>query len=501
VGRDPLLRKAGRPAAGRIVAAGLLGCLAATLPAHSEGASHGPEPPAFPLRIVRVGGPLDSPAVRRHLDFVVSIGFNALWVPGSRAGRWTEQQAPEGPRLLPEFLTLAGWCQERQIRLFVALNPVIESDGAFVFDRPDDWKRLRKFGRLLLRQAGVRDFVVSFQGAPLRLSELRDLMEFGLIAASAHLELTARLHGKLGSKAHLWLEPAVSNDLLLDDPRIRYSGLLVDGLRGLDPRIGIVWSGTEPASSEIRAAELAATRSLLGGRRLLLQDRFPANHGGGRLATALVLGPLRRRDPDIAAQVAGYLACPMEQLGASRLSLLTIADFLRAPTTYDADVSWQGAIDRIAGPSAAASTALKTQAMEWGGWIGERNYHTTASDNPQTAAETLRDPAATAAWQWPARRYPARMADLELLADEVFREELLEVMARRLAIARAVPSVRELRARLAAGRTDVETLVEQLRTERAQVRDQPTALLALDRFLGFSGVASVVVGNEPGEPR
>jgi len=189
----------------------------------------------------------------------------------------------------------------------------------------------------------------------------------------------------------------------------------------------------------------------------------------------------------------------MEQLGASRLSLLTIADFLRAPGSYDPDRSWKRAMSRLAGDNPAALTALSTQALEWGGWIGERNYHTVTTDNPETAAGTLGDPAASSAWQWPARRYPQRMADLSGLDDLTFRDELLEIMSRRLAIARAVPTTRELRARLAAGRTDVDPLIDQLRHERERADGPSGALLALDRFLAFSGVQRLVAGDLPAE--
>ena len=89
------------------------------------------------------------------------------------------------------------------------------------------------------------------------------------------------------------------------------------------------------------------------------------------------------------------------------------------------------------------------------------------------------------------------MAALAGIDDDPFRDEVLEIMGRRLAIARAVPTTRELRARLAAGRTDVEALIVQLRHERERVNGQAGALLALDRFLTFSGVARLLAGDAP----
>jgi hypothetical protein len=113
-------------------------------------------------------------------------------------------------------------------------------------------------------------------------------------------------------------------------------------------------------------------------------------------------------------------------------------------------------------------------------------------DNPLAAAERLNDPAAVARWRWTARRYPERMADLAGLKDDPFREDLLDTMARRYAVARAMPTVRELRTRLAAGRSDTAQLVEQLRNERTEASSHPGAKQALDRFLAAAGLASIL---------
>ena len=149
-------------------------------------------------------------------------------------------------------------------------------------------------------------------------------------------------------------------------------------------------------------------------------------------------------------------------------------------------------MERLAGDDSSALTALKTQALEWGGWILERNYRSILSDNPTAAAEALRDPAAVARWGWTARRYRQRMADLAGLQDPLFRRDLLETMDRRHAVARAIPTVRELRARIAAGRSDTSQLIEQLRQERRDLSSRPVALRALDRFLATAGLASLI---------
>jgi len=109
--------------------------------------------------------------------------------------------------------------------------------------------------RLLRREAGIREFVLSFRHAPLRSLELRDILRYGRSAAPAHLALAAGLRGRLRADARLWLLPAVSSDQNLDNPAIAYSGELLAGLSALDSRIGIVWSGPAALSPAIDAAD------------------------------------------------------------------------------------------------------------------------------------------------------------------------------------------------------------------------------------------------------
>ena len=133
------------------------------------------EPPAFPVRMVKLGESFDRPEVRQHLEFCDARGFNAVWVYAGYAGRWSEARAPDGPFLYPSFLDLVRWCREREWRIFVSVNPVAGAGGPFVFSDPAGARRIRKFFRLLRREAGVRDLVLSFDDQPTELLELSDV--------------------------------------------------------------------------------------------------------------------------------------------------------------------------------------------------------------------------------------------------------------------------------------------------------------------------------------
>lgn len=461
---------------GTLALALALGIASSPLVAGSETPQAASPTGSVELRILGVPGHAADPRVREHVEFGVACGFNAVWITtGAPAER------PPTGKLLD---LLAGW-EARGLRVFVEV--LAASEQRPFADRATR-EDLRRFVALVHERAQVRDFVVSFDGAALDLTDLADLDAYGRSAAPAHLDLVRGLARATPRDTRLWLRPAVSSDAGLADPALPYAAALLEGLRRVPRRVGIVWSGTAPASVSVDADAVRRSRAKLGDRPMLLADRFPYNGSGSRVPLALVLGALRERDPAIARELAGYLALPMAELGASRLALLTVADFLRDPSTYDPDRSWHAAIARLAGDDPAVREALETQALEWGGWIGGRNYHTADTANPHSAAAALGDPAAVASWTWVVRRYPERMEALARAADRTFADDVLLVMARRLAVARAVPLVVEIQARRSAGRTDLDALESQIAAERSRLDGRPDVRLALDRFLAVAGI-------------
>lgn len=453
--------------------------------------------PPFPVRMVKSGAMPGDQALLPHLRASSALGFNAVWFHGHQAGRWSPAAAPDGPRLDPKFLDVVSRSRDLGLRPWVSINPVAETGGAFVFTSREHRRRLLGFVRLLRREAGIRDFVLAFDDQPTTLKELRDVFRFGASAAPAHLDLARALRRALPRRATLWLAAAAYCDAHLGDGTGRYSAPFLAGLAELPERIGIVWTGPTVISPHIDRGEIERVRERLGGRPILLYDNYPVNDGGTRDALALILGPLRNRAPDLHEVVDVYLACPMAQLGASRLPLATIADYLADPASYDPEESWKRALERLAGDDVDARRALRVQAIEWGGWIGTRNYLPRDIDNPAIVARRLDDPAYTALFSWTVKRYPGRMRGLEGLADVAFRDDLLEMMARRLAVARAVPVVLELRRRAAEDRDDTGAMLDVLARQRGEAKGE-SAQAALDAFLDAAGhLAAVLARPEP----
>jgi hypothetical protein len=368
------------------------------------------------------------------------------------------------------------------MRVIVAVAPAILVARRHAFSDEEIVVSLRRFARRLLKELRVADLVLSFEDAPERLSEIRDVLAYGRAAAPAHVDLVARLQAALGRKTRLWFQP--------QGP---FTGTLPSS-------VGLVWEGSGRPAERVEAAELDRIWVATGKRPTLLRDRYPANQADGRLTLSLNLGPLRDRDPELASRLSGQVSVAMEDWGASRLTLATVAEWLRDPRRYEAETAWERAMKTLAGDDETALEALRTQALEWGGPIDGLNHHTARTDNPETAAAVLRDPALAARWKWTLTRYPDRMAALAGLADLTFRAELLEVMSRRLAIARAIPTTREILARQTAGRSDLGGLIGELNRLRAGATPR-SARLALERFLAVAGLIPLLDSSDDSPAR
>jgi hyaluronoglucosaminidase len=128
---------------------------------------------------------------------------------------------------------------------------------------------------------------------------------------------------------------------------------------GLDPRIVIMWTGTDviPPAITIAQAQQVSSSSVWG-RKVFVWDNYPVNDYS-QTAGRLLLAPYQKRDPGLSAYLSGIVGNPMNQAGASKIALFTIADFTWNDLGYDYQRSWkQAALYLTAGNEAAASALL-----------------------------------------------------------------------------------------------------------------------------------------------
>ncbi len=114
----------------------------------------------------------------------------------------------------------------------------------------------------------------------------------------------------------------------------------------LDPAIDLFYSGPEVCSHEITVAD-AEGFATAARRPPLLWDNYPVNDL--TMKSEMHLGPIRGRDPLLPTVTKGYLVNLMVQPEASKIPLLTIAEYLKNPERYRPDVAWKRAPARVAG--------------------------------------------------------------------------------------------------------------------------------------------------------
>jgi beta-N-acetylglucosaminidase len=466
----------------RLFAAAFALALTAASPAVAQ------QPRPFAVRMVELGGPLGDPATEAHVAHSRKLGFNAVFVGSGVAGRWAPESGRRAPSVDRAFARFARSCRERGMDVWVALNPVADTDGRFAFSDPEGARRIAAFVKKLHAETGIAGLVLSFEDQPVELHEFQDIVRFGRNAAPAHLDLMRRLAAGVPPGLGLWLHASTYCDAHLADGTRPYAKAYLEGLATLPPTVGVVWTGPRVICPSITGEALVATRTRLGGRRILLQDNFPANFDEENDALALILGGLRGRDAGVRDAVAAYLAVPMTELGGSRLALATTAAYLADPEGYDPDAAVKHEVESLAGGDPEIRRALDTQQLEWGGFIDGLNYWPRAGLNAPKAGRQLDDPGFVESFTWTADRYPGRIAVLARLADPVFRDDLLRAMRRRLVVARALPLVREYDARKRAGRADASDALAQIHAERRLAASDHDAARILDLFLRAAGV-------------
>jgi len=247
-----------------------------------------------------------------------------------------------GDAALDEFRELVSHGAGLGVDVGFTLSPGLSIEYANAADIGRLIEKFRSFEEL-----GAQFLCLALDDVPSELTHPRDRERFDSLAA-AHVSLGNAVRSALGFETTLWLVPT---DYAGQDD----SAYLVELGSGLAPAIEVGWTGRTVVSPDIRAQE-AEHRAALLCRRPLVWDNVPVNDGPMR--TVLHLGPYSGRDPDLVESLSGVLLNPMEHARASSIMLQTAADYLRDPYGYDAEASWQSALNEAAQGAVEAATVF-----------------------------------------------------------------------------------------------------------------------------------------------
>ncbi len=198
-----------------------------------------------------------------------------------------------------------------------------------------------------VEQLGVTSFGLLFDDIPADLQHLEDREAFDTLA-DAHVAVANQVYERLERGTRLTVCPTV------------YSGggtesYLATLGAGLEPGIDVFWTGRSMCSPTLDVRD-AATFERTARRPATYWDNYPVNDVSMRFE--LHIGPYRGRDPHLFRHAFGVVANGMELFEASKIPIATIADYLMAPETYDAEKSWRRAIRDVAGDADLEAFAL-----------------------------------------------------------------------------------------------------------------------------------------------
>jgi hyaluronoglucosaminidase len=273
--------------------------------------------------------------------------------------RWRE---PYPQELLAELTELVEEAAANHVRFTFALSPGFHQPPnatKICFTSEEDWNALiDKFQTMY--DIGVRAFSIPFDDIALNSwSCAGDQTAYGAANSQAN---QARAQADFLNRVQEEFIETHEGSYPLQMVPTHYEGTTDTVYRqtlraNLNAGIEVMWTGmaTVPPNILIADADRIAT---VYGRKAFVWDNYPVNDFGtpGRLHMA----PYQEREAGLSEHIVGIVSNPMNQAGASKVALFTIADFTWNDTSYDHRRSWVQAAGYLADGDEQAVEALLT---------------------------------------------------------------------------------------------------------------------------------------------
>lgn len=237
---------------------------------------------------------------------------------------------------LSRLSALIEACTDHGLDLVYCLSPGLSIEYSSEADRALLSQKFDSIARL-----GVTSFGLLLDDIPGELQHPSDRAAFpGLV--EAHARLVGDVHERLVDGSRLFVCPTQYWGYGDEDYISRLG-------QSIDPRIELFWTGRAICSPtlDLADAELFARST---GREPTYWDNYPVNDVAMR--HELHVGPYRGRSAELFRSSRGVIANGMELFEASKIAFATIADYLADPAGYEPEVSWQRAIEAVAGDDA-----------------------------------------------------------------------------------------------------------------------------------------------------
>lgn len=243
---------------------------------------------------------------------------------------WRKDYTAEQTAEMRELVTRGD---DRGVTICLSFNPGIWSDPPLEHSSEEDyqaaWRKVEAAHKI-----GIYWIALCLDDIRRELTPA-DKEKYGTLQA-AQIAFTNRLWDdmqKLSPRPKLIFCPSAytTRDMEKHRDYIEYVG------RELAPEIDIFWTGPDVVSKRITAEDAAVVEKWFR-RKPFVWDNYPVNdmfHSTDRPWQPL-LAPLKHRSADLPQAVSGILFNPMREWEASKIPLVSVANFLRDPRSYDA---------------------------------------------------------------------------------------------------------------------------------------------------------------------
>lgn len=315
--------------------------------------------PAFPYRGTIEGfyGPPWSHQARlRQMDFYGEYKMNTyVYAPKDDPYHRQQWRTPYPEAKLAELAELVQRAHQNYVDFVFAISPGV----SVRYSSGEDFQALVEKTEAVWK-LGVRSFALLLDDIDPKLKDSQDKAKFGTDYAAAQAFLINRYNEYLKSKSRSAALGDQASRLIIvptdywQDGATPYRTKMA---KLVDPDVIFYWTGIGVVAPTITAGDTRRIANIFQ-HDLLVWDNYPVNDYA---RDNLFIGPFRGRDPELAQErLVGFTANPMNEAEASKVPLITVADYVWNPQAYRPGDSWEVALDRIGG---TASPALRLLAV------------------------------------------------------------------------------------------------------------------------------------------
>jgi hyaluronoglucosaminidase len=281
------------------------------------------------------------------ISFIADHGFN-LYIYGPKndrqhRARWRE---PYPDFIMEQFAETVAHSMNRGIEFCYSIGSGVSINYASEEDFRMITSKYQAFYDI-----GVRHFMIMLDDIAAEFHHEEEQLMFNSYAG-AHVYTANRLFHWLRS-----LDKSCKLSLCPTDyhGRAPFSDYIHELGKGLDQEIDIFYTGPEICSETISEQDTADFAAAVQ-RKPVIWDNYPVNDLA--MESEMHIGPITGRESSLPRVCKGFIVNTMSQAEASKIALLTFAEYFKNPDCYEPWPSWEKALKTIAGEESYESIKL-----------------------------------------------------------------------------------------------------------------------------------------------